>query len=156
MLTQHGWVVEQTSWDPPPHETEDEARDWACLQLAAAAPDSGRVLVVGKSLATFSAPMAAERGYDAIWLTPLLTVPALAEAFSANPARQLLVGGTRDDVWDPDVADRLAASGCDVLQVRDADHGMLVPGDIVRGAEIHVEVTRAMVAFVASLPTTLD
>jgi hypothetical protein len=78
-----------------------------------------------------------------------LTRPWLVEAIRANPARQLLVGGTGDELWDADVATSLAADGCDVLQVDGANHGMAVDGDPVRSAEVLVEVTRAMVAFLA-------
>ena len=108
----------------------------------------GRVLLVAKSLGTYAAPLAAERGYDAVWLTPLLQLPSLAEAFAANPARQLLVGGTADDIaWDAAVARDLAARGCDVLEVPGADHALMVPGDVVRGVEVHVEVVRAVDSF---------
>jgi hypothetical protein len=151
VLTQHGWAVEQVWWDAPPHETDEETTQWVCDQLESVAPPSGPVVVVGKSLATYAAPLAADRGYAAIWLTPLLEVPELVDAFVANPAPQLLVGGSDDSAWDSEVAHRLAARGCDVLEVPGADHGMLVPGDIVRGAEIHVEIVRAMDTFCAGL-----
>ncbi|MEO6510567.1 MAG: hypothetical protein ABIO16_06225 [Nocardioides sp.] len=119
-------------------------------QLAVAAEGvSGRVLVVGKSLGTMGSALAAEREYEGIWLTPLLTRPWLVDAIRANPARQLLVGGTEDELWDRDVAASLASSGCDVLQVDGADHAMLVDGDPVRSAEALVEVSRAMARFLA-------
>jgi hypothetical protein len=151
VLTHHGWAVEQLWWDPPTYETREQTTAWVEEQVERALPESGRVLLVGKSLATYAAPLAAERGYPAIWLTPLLEVPELVDALAANPAPQLLVGGTADEAWDSSVARRLAAQGCDVLEAPDADHGMLVAGDLVRGAETHVEVVRAMDAFCARL-----
>ena len=108
------------------------------------------MLVVGKSLGTRAAAYAAERGLDAIWFTPLLVDPEVAEGIAANAGRQLLVGGLADELWDAAVARELADAGCDVLEVPDADHGMGTP-DAVRTAEIHLEVARAVAAFLASL-----
>jgi hypothetical protein len=123
---------------------------WVGDQLASAtAGATGRVMVVGKSLGTYGARLAAERCYPAIWLTPVLTAPELADAIRANPARQLLVGGTEDPLWDADVAASLAAGGCDVLQLDGLDHGLVDPADAVRSAEALAEITRAMVRFVA-------
>jgi predicted alpha/beta-hydrolase family hydrolase len=151
-LLERGWSVRQVWWDPPPHETDERTTAWVRAQVEEALPDSGRVLLVAKSLGTYAAPLAAERGYDAVWLTPLLQLPALAEAFAANPARQLLVGGTADDIaWDAAVARALAARGCDVLEVPGADHALMVPGDVVRGVEAHAEVIRAVDAFLGRL-----
>lgn len=151
VLTQHGWAVEQVWWEAPPHETDEQTTAWVRDQVENALPDRGRVLLVGKSLATYAAPMAADRGYAAIWLTPLLQVPELVDAIAANPAPQLLVGGTGDSAWDSDVARRLEARGCAVLEAPGADHGMLVPGDVVRGAEIHVDIIRALDRFLSVL-----
>lgn len=48
------------------------------------------------------------------------------------------------------MARELADNGCDLLEVPDADHGMSTP-HAVRTAEIHLEVARAVVAFLSSL-----
>ncbi len=107
---------------------------------------------MAKSLGTYAAALAAERGFAGIWLTPLLQVPCCADAIAANPAPQLLVGGTADDIaWDTAVADGLAAGGCEVLEVPGADHALMVPGDVVRGVEAHAEAIRAVDAFLARL-----
>jgi hypothetical protein len=151
-LLQHGWSVRQVWWDPPDHESDEQTTAWVRSQVEPALPDRGRVILVAKSLGTYAAPLAAERGYDAVWLTPLLQVPFLADAIAANPARQLVVGGTADDVaWDRDVARGLAARGCDLVEVPGADHAMMTPGDVVRGVEAHVEVVRALDRFLARL-----
>ena len=68
----------------------------------------------------------------------------MVDAIRANPARQLLVGGTADRLWDADVATSLAADGCDVLQLDGLDHGLIDPSDAVRSAEALLEITRAM------------
>jgi hypothetical protein len=151
-LLQHGWSVRQVWWDPPAHESDEQTAAWVRSQVEPALPDGGRVLLVAKSLGTYAAPLAAERGYQAVWLTPVLQVPLLVEAIAANPARQLLVGGTADDIaWDREIARDLAARGCDVLEVPGADHAMMAPGDVVRGVEAHVEVIRALDSFLARL-----
>ncbi|RYB93647.1 alpha/beta hydrolase [Nocardioides oleivorans] len=143
-LLQHGFTVQQLWWDSTTRGEEDP-EEWVRRHVAAAheQEDADHVLVVAKSLGTRAASYAAERGLDAIWLTPLLVEPAVAEAIAANPGRQLLVGGLRDELWDVAVARELADAGCDVLAVADADHGMGTP-DAVRTAEIHVEVARAV------------
>jgi predicted alpha/beta-hydrolase family hydrolase len=144
--------VRQVWWDPPAHETDELTTAWVRAQVEQALPDTGRVLLVAKSLGTYAAPLAAERGYDAVWLTPLLQVPPLAAAIAANPGRQLLVGGTADDIaWDATVAADLAAQGCDVLEVTGADHALMFPGDVVGGVEVHGVAVRALDRFLTSL-----
>lgn len=151
-LLQHGWSVRQVWWDPPAYESDAQTTDWVRGQVEPALPASGRVLVVAKSLGTYAAPLAAERGLEAIWLTPLLRTPSLVDAIATNPARQLLVGGSADDLaWDARAARDLAERGCDVVEVPGADHAMMTPGDVVRGVEAHVDVLRAVDAFLDRL-----
>ena len=151
-LLQHGWSVRQVWWDPPDHESDEQTTAWVRAQVEPVLPDSGRVMLVAKSLGTYAAPLAAERGLEAIWLTPLLQIPSLVDAIAANPARQLLVGGTADDLaWRTDVARNLAERGCDVCEIPGADHALLTPGDVVRGVEVHVEVARALDRFLSGL-----
>jgi len=152
VLQAAGWRVRDVWWDPPANGllSIDDEVDWVGDQLASAtAGVAGPVFVVGKSLGTYAARLAAGRAYPAIWLTPVLTAPEIAEAIRANPARQLLVGGTQDPLWDGEVAASLAADGCDVLQLDGLTHGLIDPADPVRSAEALVEITRSMVRFVA-------
>lgn len=150
-LLQHGFTVQQVWWDSTARGDED-AEQWVRRQVVAALSDedADHVVLVGKSLGTRAASYAAERAIDAVWLTPLLVEPALAEAIAANAGRQLLVGGLADELWDPAAARELADNGCDVLAVADADHAMGT-GDVVRTAEIHLEVARALDSFLAGL-----
>ena len=120
------------------------------VEAALAGEDADHVVVVGKSLGTRAASYAAERGLDAVWFTPLLVDPTVAEAVAANSGRQLLVGGLADELWDAAIARELADNGCTVLEVPDADHGMGTP-DAVRTAEVHLEVARAVEAFLDSV-----
>jgi hypothetical protein len=150
-LLQHGFTVQQLWWDSTTRGDED-AEPWVRrhVEAAHADEDADHVLLVGKSLGTHAASYAAERGLDAIWLTPLLTVPAQAEAIAANAGRQLLVGGLEDGLWDTEIARELADAGCDVLEVADADHSMGTD-DAVRTAEIHLEVARAVEAYLSQI-----
>lgn len=144
-----GWTVQQLWWQLPAPAGSLDHDAWVREQaeVALSTENAGRLLLCGKSLGTRAAPYAAELGCEAIWLTPLLTDPTVLAGLRANPARQLLIGGTADSLWDADVAADLASSGCDVLQVDGADHAMGVPSGPVDCAEVLVEVTRAMVAF---------
>ena len=155
-LLQHDFTVQQLWWDSTTRGEED-AEAWVRRHVAAAhaREDADHVLVVGKSLGTRAASYAAELGLDAIWFTPILVDPVVAEGIAANAGRQLLVGGLADELWDASVARELADAGCQVLEVPDADHGMGTP-DVVRTAEIHLEVARAVEAFLAQLPEDLS
>jgi hypothetical protein len=136
-----GWRARLVSWQPP----ESREPSWVVGELEAAVADhDGEVLVVGKSLATLATPYVADRGWDAVWFTPLLHRPDVAAAVVRHPGRQLLVGGTADESWVSDVAGR---SGADVHEILDADHGLVIARDAVRGAEVHLEVTRRLVSW---------
>ncbi|KQV71376.1 hypothetical protein ASC64_04885 [Nocardioides sp. Root122] len=150
-LLQHGFTVLQLWWDST-GRGDEEPGPWVRrhVEAALAAEDADHVVLVGKSLGTLAASYAAERGLDAIWFTPLLVEPEVAEAIAANAGRQLLVGGLADELWDAAVAAELADNGCDVLEVADADHAMGT-GDAVRTAEIHLEVARAVDTFLRTL-----
>jgi hypothetical protein len=153
-LLQHDLTVQQVWWDSTTRGDEEPGA-WVRRHVAAAhdREDADRVLVVGKSLGTRAATYAAERGLDAVWFTPLLVDPVVAEGIAANAGRQLLVGGLADELWDAAVARELADAGCLVLEVPDADHSMATP-DAVRTAEIHLEVAQAVDAFLGALPGT--
>ena len=151
-LLQHGFTVQQIWWDTTTRSQDDPAEPWVRrhVEAAHAREDADRVLLVGKSLGTRAASYAAELALDAIWLTPLLVDPVVAEGIAANPGSQLLVGGLADELWDAAVARELADAGCEVLEVADADHGMGA-ADAVRTAEIHLEVARAVEAFLSQV-----
>lgn len=144
---QHDWRVRAVSWNAPDLDLKATI-DWAGNRLKEAVGEfDGRVLVVGKSLGTCSADYATRHGYDAIWLTPLLHLPDVVEAMTRNSGRQLLVGGTEDSAWDFEIARTISG---DVVQIEGADHGMFSQ-DAVRSAELHVDVTRAIVQWLHDL-----
>jgi hypothetical protein len=108
----------------------------------------GRPLLIGKSLGTRAAGLAAERDLPAVWLTPLLTEPAVAAALGRATAPFLLVGGTADPAWDAALAARLTPH---VLQVDDADHGMYVPGPLTASIDVLARVVVAVELFLTEI-----
>jgi hypothetical protein len=116
----HSWSRE---WPGPfgPH-LEGWVRDEVSPLLDAV---GGTPLLIGKSLGSHAAGLAADRILPAVWLTPLLTMPWVTAALAGATAPALLVGGTADPWWDGAVARRLSPH---VLEIDGADHGMLVPG----------------------------
>jgi hypothetical protein len=107
--------------------------------LGAASP-----VLIGKSLGSLAADVAAERALAAVWLTPLLTAPAVVAALRRAASPFLLVGGTADQWWDGNLARSLTPY---VTEVTDADHGMLVPGPLAASAAVLGEVTTAVERF---------
>ena len=84
-------------------------------------------VVVGKSLSSDVAGLAADRELPAIWLTPLLDRPGIVAALARTTRPTLLVGGTADPTWLPDaIPDNVML---DRLQLDGLDHGLQLPGD---------------------------
>jgi hypothetical protein len=114
-----GWRVIHV-WD----EFLDRAQDpwdWTRARAEAAAAYAGEIqLVIAKSLTTRAAPLASERGWPAVWLTPLFE-NEIVEALRARAAPALFVGGTADEAWDGVLARGLSP---DVLELEGADHGL--------------------------------
>lgn len=143
-----GWDVRQVWWDPPSPESDADEVAWVEGQPAAAADGAGRVLVVAKSLGTLAAAHAAEQGYDAAWLTPLLSDPRAAAPLRSYPAAQLVVIGESDPYFSPDVlpdlpGERLVVPG---------DHVLRVPGDPAATVAGHDRFVRTFDAWLAGLP----
>lgn len=112
--------------DEPPHGADpfEWIRDRATRALDhEPAPTT---VVIGKSLASDVADLAAERELPAVWLTPLLDRPGVVAGINAATRPALLVGGTGDPTWRPE------AIGANALvqfhEVAGVDHGMQWPG----------------------------
>ena len=146
-----GWDVRHVWWDAAPRDSQTVAEEvaWVGAELDAATTDyDGRLVVIAKSLGTLAAPLAAARGYEAAWLTPLLTEPAMAKVLLAYPARQFTVIGSDDPFLDGEVfnalpGERLLVSG---------DHVLRVPGDPAGMVASHDHFVRAFDAWLASSP----
>lgn len=84
-------------------------------------------VVIGKSLSSDVADLAADRGLPAIWLTPLLERPGIVAALARTTRPTLLVGGTADPTWRADlIPDNVML---DRLELDGLDHGLQLPGD---------------------------
>jgi pimeloyl-ACP methyl ester carboxylesterase len=144
LLASRGWTTMQLRWraEGRPEWVEEQARR-ALDRLAVERP-----LLVGKSLSTFAAAVAAERGLPGIWFTPLLTDGRVAAALERATAPALLVGGTHDELWDAELAERLPVES---LTVVGADHSLEV-GDAWETLELQRRVLERVDAFVRGLP----
>ena len=101
-------------------------------------------LVIGKSLGSLAATVAADRGLAAVWFTPLLTDEPTVAALRRATGPCLLVGGTADEFWDGRVARSLPA---EVVEIDGADHAMLMPGRLAASAAVLGQVIAAVEDF---------
>jgi len=101
-------------------------------------------VVIGKSLGSLAAPVAADRGLAAVWFTPLLTDEPTVAALRRATGPCLLVGGTDDRFWDGQAARSLPA---EVVEIEGADHGMFVPGRLAASAAALGQVITAVEDF---------
>lgn len=112
-------------------------------EVAAAWPDV-TPLVIARSFGAYAAPLAADRGLPAVWLTPDLTAGRMVDALRRATAPFLLVGGTGDEMWDPALARTLSPHVC---EVEGADHGMYLPGRLAASASALGRVATAVEDF---------
>lgn len=144
-----GAQVRALHWTPPSDLDPEGAAEWVRGQVGPVLDEvtetGGPPLVIGKSLGTYTAALAAERGLPAVWLTPLLRAPEVVEALHRASAPYLLIGGTRDEMaWDGELARKLSPH---VFEVDGADHGMNVPGPLARSAAVLGQVATAVERF---------
>jgi hypothetical protein len=153
---QRGARLTPVSWHDPtglPALSPDELGPWVLDQLGRAVPSlraAGRkaeasgveaaTLLIGKSLGSHAAVVAAELGLPAVWLTPVLTSAWVVDGLRRATAPFLLVGGTADRLWDSGLARELTPY---VLEIAGADHGMYVPGRLAASAGVLGEVATA-------------
>jgi len=141
--------VQWTDPDRPLTLTAEERGPWVLDQLERAVPslrsaEPLNTLLIGKSLGTHAAVLAAELELPAIWLTPVLTSDWVVSALRRSTAPFLLVGGTADSLWKPDLARELTPH---VLEVDGADHGMYVPGPLAASTAVLGQVATAAETF---------
>jgi hypothetical protein len=161
-----GALVDAVTWPdhPAPVAMTPETPAWVQAQVRVALDElqrrapGARLVVVAKSLGTLSAPLVAELGLCAVWLTPLLTGAAapldqthVIDALHAARAPMLLVGGSADELWDGPLARKLSRH---VFEVDGADHAMQVPGPLAGSAAVLGQVTSAIEAFLDELVWT--
>lgn len=153
-LADRNAVVETITWSVPEGlldigpEPFVRAHVAAALHRLSGTARAAKYVVIGKSLGTHAAVLAAERELPAIWLTPLLHVEHIAEAISRNPAPALLVGGTGDPSWDAGVA---AATGKAVVTIGDGDHELRPPGPLRSYTDALGTIATAIEAFLSEV-----
>lgn len=106
-------------------------------------------VVVGKSLSSDVADLAAERGLPAVWLTPLLDRPGVVAALARTGRPTLLVGSTGDPTWRPEA---LAPNVMlDVLELEGLDHALQLPGDPQHSLKTLQKVAKRVERFLGAL-----
>ncbi|MFI9160345.1 alpha/beta hydrolase [Kitasatospora aureofaciens] len=153
VLQRHGWTVQELWWQVPDtfrEFTTDDRIAWVERRVAEAvdAEHGACRLLVGKSLGSFAAGLAADRNLAAAWLTPVLTLDHVTRALHRACAPTLLIGGSADDLWSRTVAD---STGHQVLELPAADHGLELPHDPVGSVDTLREVVARLDGFIGSL-----
>jgi hypothetical protein len=144
-----GWsVIELSERAPADEEPFAWMRDRA-RQMLDQAFDADTVVVIGKSLASAAAPLVAERGLAAVWLTPLLVRPEVVSALRAASAPTLLVGSSADPTWSN--GEQPGGDAIEVLEFEGLDHSLQVEGDPLASLDVLREVTERIGAFLERL-----
>ena len=139
-----GWsALELSDRAPGDRDPFDWMRDRA--ESALDATDAGTVVVIGKSLASAAAPLVAERGLPAVWLTPLLVRPDVVHALEAASAPALLVGSRADPSWED--GERPANADLEIIELGGLDHSLHAKGDPLASLDVLREVTARIGAF---------
>jgi hypothetical protein len=155
-LQSTGWAVLQAerNLSADPAEPQAFIKDVA-QQLDGMKRSAGPVLIVAKSLGTLAAHWGAEKGYAAVWLTPVLRAAgryprpghsdALARRIREYPTHNLVVGGTADILWQTG----FRGTG-QVLEIEGADHSLEV-ADWRTSVQQHEAVASAVVHFASEV-----
>jgi hypothetical protein len=139
------WTIDR---DPAEFSAEQRA-DWVVEQVRPRLSGLSHPLLVGKSLGSHAAILAAELDLPAIWVTPLI-VPGqgyserITEALRRATAPCLLIGGTADHSWDGALARELSPH---VFEAEGADHGLSVPGPLANSLAVMGEMVTAVERF---------
>ena len=144
-----GWSVLEVSERAP---ADEEPFEWMRKRAASAleaASDAGTVVVIGKSLGSAAAPLAAERGLAAVWLTPLLVRPEVVAALASASAPALLVGSAADPTWSD--GEQPGSDSIELLEFEGLDHSLQVEGDPLASLDVLRQVTERIGAFLGRL-----
>jgi hypothetical protein len=120
--------------------TEEQQRAWlsadlhGAFQAAWSARPYERLLVVAKSLGTLGLSLLLGAGRlplasRLVWLTPLLNRSEVVESMLEHAPRSLVVIGTADPHYQPDVLTALAEAGAELLVLEAAGHSFGVADD---------------------------
>jgi hypothetical protein len=111
--------------------------------------DADDVVVIGKSLASGAAGIAADHLVPAVWLTPLLNRRHVVDDLGRAARPALLIGGSADETWVPDA---LPDHGLlEVVHLDGLDHGLERRGDPMGSLDALRAVTARIDRFLAAL-----
>lgn len=139
-----GWSVLEVS-ERAPAEADPFAWMRERAQRALAVTEAERVVVAGKSLGSAAAPLVAERGLAAVWLTPLLVRPDVVAGLEAATAPALLIGSGADPTWAD--GENPENGLVEMVELDGLDHSLQVEGDPLASLEVLAEVTERIAAF---------
>jgi hypothetical protein len=143
-----GWSVLEVDDRPP---EDEEPFEWMPSQARRALDEvqAERIAVIGKSLGSAAAALAADRALPAVWLTPLLIRPEIVDALERTSAPALLVGSPDDPTWgDGRMPENPAL---ETLELPGLDHSLQVSGDPRASLDVLATVTDHVGAFLARL-----
>jgi predicted alpha/beta-hydrolase family hydrolase len=166
LLQERGWDVLRVEYaynTRPEFQTlPEQERDRWLLADTTAAWRAGlgqrtyeRVVLIGKSLGTLAMGHLLTMGdlppaVGAVWLTPLLTKERLRQQISRYGGLSLFVIGTADPHFDPVVLEKMqVATTGEAVVVKNADHGMDIPGDPIASVRAVERVVEALGRFLA-------
>jgi hypothetical protein len=143
-----GWSALEVLGEPGDHP-EPVAWERECAERALEAAGQGRLLVIGKSLASFLSGLVSDRGLPAVWLTPALDRQEVIDGLARARQRTLLVGGTADSMW---VREAIPSNpALEVVELSGVDHALQVEGDVPAS----LDALRTIVQAVAGLASEL-
>jgi hypothetical protein len=143
-----GWSVLEVS-ERAPRDVDPFAWMGERAERALAATSATQVAFVGKSLGSVAAPLATRRALPAVWLTPLLDRPEVAEALAGAPRPTLIVGSPADPTWSGGSVPE--AETLEVMELEGLDHSLQVPGDPAASLDVLRTVTERIREFLAEL-----
>jgi hypothetical protein len=148
-----GWsVLELSERAPADEEPFEWMRDRAARALDVAS-SADTVAVIGKSLGSAAAPLVAERGLPAVWLTPLLVRPDVVAAIASSSGGALLVGSTADPTWSD--GEQPGGASVSVLEFDGLDHSLQVEGDPLASLDVLRQVTERIGTFLRDRTSSL-
>lgn len=139
------WQIDGDPLDIP----EEQRAAWVVNQVRPKLGGLSHPLLVGKSLGTHGALLAAEMNLPGVWVTPLIAPghwygDSVTEALRRCTAPFLLIGGTADPSWDSALARELTPH---VFEAEGADHGLYVPGPLANSMAVMGQVVTAVERF---------
>jgi hypothetical protein len=130
----------------------------AVIAAGLAQRDYLNIVLVGKSLGTIAmahlGDLFADRAVRWCWYTPLLKRDDVLEQIKERGRGSLVVIGTADSHYDAGILAELDAQfGATNVIVRDADHGIDIPGDIRRSLDGIRQVIAGLETFLGPSPS---